>query len=184
MLLCLFMELTISGSAKDTAAAAFTYGKEHKSGGGFFGGLFTGILLPAFGLIGSYAVSYTHLQKLMDYNMILVVYLFPALLKQNQRSGEAFAKALLQEWKQAFPKTNLHLASYEEIAEGFRQRFCYITTAVCQSLNKGDNCEELVLLRGYRDGYLMGLPGGQRVIQEYYDVAPTIVKQDVYKRQE
>ena len=37
MLLCLFMELTISGSAKDTAAAAFTYGKEHKSGGGFFG---------------------------------------------------------------------------------------------------------------------------------------------------
>ena len=63
-------------------------------------------------------------QKLMDYNMILVVYLFPALLKQNQRSGEAFAKALLQEWKQAFPKTNLHLASYEEIAEGFRQRFC------------------------------------------------------------
>ena len=39
-------------------------------------------------------------QKLMDYNMILVVYLFPALLKQNQKSGEAFAKALLQEWKQ------------------------------------------------------------------------------------
>ena len=38
-------------------------------------------------------------QKLMDYNMILVVYLFPALLKQNQKSGEAFAKALLQEWK-------------------------------------------------------------------------------------
>ena len=35
MLLCLFMELTISGSAKDTAAAAFTYGKEHKSGGGW-----------------------------------------------------------------------------------------------------------------------------------------------------
>ena len=56
MLLCLFMELTISGSAKDTAAAAFTYGKEHKSGGGFFGGLFTGILLPAFGLIGSYVI--------------------------------------------------------------------------------------------------------------------------------
>ena len=57
MLLCLFMELTISGSAKDTAAAAFTYGKEHKSGGGFFGGLFTGILLPAFGLIGSYVID-------------------------------------------------------------------------------------------------------------------------------
>ena len=35
---------------------------------------------------------------------------------------------------------------------------------------------ELVLLHGYRDGYLMGLPGGQKVIQEYYDVAPTIVK--------
>ena len=57
MLLCLFMELTINGSTKDTAAAAFTYGMEHKSGGGFFGGLLAGVLLPAFGLIGAYVID-------------------------------------------------------------------------------------------------------------------------------
>lgn len=115
-------------------------------------------------------------RKLMDYNMILVVYLFPALLKQNPHSGEAFAEEVLRVWKKVFPKTNLHISTYEEIEEGFRQRYCYITTAVCQSLDKGDDCEELIVLRDYRDEYLMGLSNGKEVIREYYDVAPTIVK--------
>ena len=70
--------------------------------------------------------------------MILVVYLFPALLKQNQRSGEAFARHCAGV-EAGVSKDKSALASYEEIAEGFRQRFA-ILTAVCQSLNKGDNC--------------------------------------------
>lgn len=115
-------------------------------------------------------------KKLMDYNMILVVYLFPALLKQNAHSGEPFAKEVLGAWKETFPKSNLHISTYEEIEEGFRQRYCYISTAVCHSLHKGDDCEELILLRDYRDKYLMGLSNGKEVIREYYDVAPTIVK--------
>lgn len=115
-------------------------------------------------------------KRLMDINMILVVYLCPALLKANPHSGEAFAKALIEEWKRAFPRTNLHIASYEEIEAGFKQSYCYITTAVCQTLGKSDDCEELTMLRNYRDGYLLNLSDGKEVIREYYDVAPTIVK--------
>lgn len=115
-------------------------------------------------------------KRLTDYNLILAAYLFPALLKENPHSGEIFAEELRKAWKQAFPRTNLNISTYEEIEEGFRQRYCYISTAVCQSLNKGDDCEELVLLRNYRDGYLTELSNGKDVIREYYDVAPTIVK--------
>lgn len=115
-------------------------------------------------------------RKLMDINMILVVYFCPALLKTNPHSGEVFAKVLIAEWKKAFPRTNLHVSSYEEIEAGFKQSYCYITTAVCQTLGKSDDCEELTLLRDYRDGYLMRLSDGKAVIREYYDVSPTIVK--------
>jgi hypothetical protein len=59
---------------------------------------------------------------------------------------------------------------------GFKRRWCYITTAVCETLNKGDNCYELNLLRDYRDEYLMNTDNGAEVVREYYDVAPTIVK--------
>lgn len=115
-------------------------------------------------------------RRLTDYNMTLVVYVFPALLKENPQSGEPFARGILRSWKEHFPKTNLHIATYGEIESGFKKRYCYITTAVCQSLHKGDDCEELVLLRDYRDSYLMEMSNGQEVIREYYDVAPTIVK--------
>lgn len=115
-------------------------------------------------------------QLLTDYNMILVVYLIPVIQKQNKNSGKPLAEAVLKEWKIYFPRTNLNLTTYEEILSGFKQRYCYITTAVCQSLNKPDDCEELRMLRDYRDHYLMEIKDGKAVIREYYDVAPTIVK--------
>lgn len=114
--------------------------------------------------------------RLTDYNLTLVLYVFPALLERGTPSGKAFAEALLQKWKERFPRTNLHLTTYEEIEAGFHKRRCYITTAVCLSLQKGDDCEELRLLRNYRDTYLANAPDGMQVIREYYDVAPTIVK--------
>lgn len=52
---------------------------------------------------------------------------------------------------------------------------CFITTAVCGSLNKPDDCEELTILRSYRDNWLRKQPGGEEIVQEYYRIAPTIV---------
>ena len=67
-------------------------------------------------------------------------------------------------------------STFEDIEGGFKSHFCYITTAVCQSLGKPDDCYELNLLRNYRDSYLASTPDGEAVIKEYYDVAPTIVR--------
>jgi hypothetical protein len=54
--------------------------------------------------------------------------------------------------------------------------FCFITTAICEEENKPDNCSELIILRNFRDNFLSKLPYGKRDIDEYYLVAPGIVK--------
>lgn len=53
---------------------------------------------------------------------------------------------------------------------------CFITTAVCKCLGKSDDCYELMTLRNYRDSWLFNSDGGQRLIREYYRIAPSIVK--------
>ena len=53
--------------------------------------------------------------------------------------------------------------------------WCFITTAVCQSLNKPDDCEELNLIRSYRDNILSKTDYGKILIKEYYKIAPEIV---------
>lgn len=114
--------------------------------------------------------------KLMDYNLMLVAYICPVLLKMETSYGRDFANVLVAKWNGNFPETNLNVASFEEINEGFKKRYCYITTAVCESLGKPDDCYELTLLRNYRDDYLLKQPKGNELIQCYYDIAPTIVK--------
>ncbi|WP_072934762.1 dynamin family protein [Schwartzia succinivorans] len=54
--------------------------------------------------------------------------------------------------------------------------FCFITTAVCNSFQKTDDCYELTMFRCFRDGWLKAQPDGAKLIKEYYEVAPSIVK--------
>ena len=54
-------------------------------------------------------------------------------------------------------------------------KYCYITTAVCCALNKGDNCYELQMFRKFRDEWLLKQRDGKTIIEEYYRIAPKIV---------
>ena len=56
------------------------------------------------------------------------------------------------------------------------QGSCFLTTAVCEYLGKPDDCEELTTLRAYRDNWLAKQPGGRELIEEYYAIAPGIVR--------
>ncbi len=114
-------------------------------------------------------------QKLMDLNLCLAVYVIPIILEYKNKSLEVLADKILEEWKIKFPKTNVGKSDFENINNGFRKKLCYITTAVCETLGKGDDCYELTLLRNYRDHYLMSQSDGEEIISEYYDIAPTIV---------
>lgn len=115
-------------------------------------------------------------QALMDLNLTMVVFVFPAILRYAGKSSRPLVDALLVAWKEAFPKTNLQAAEFDYIEKGFHRKFCYITTAVCEALGRGDDCYELELMRDYRDGYLSLMPDGPEQIRHYYDIAPTIVK--------
>ncbi len=53
---------------------------------------------------------------------------------------------------------------------------CFVTTAVCGSFGKPDDCYELSTFRAFRDGWLVKQPDGQSLIDKYYDIAPKIVE--------
>ena len=53
---------------------------------------------------------------------------------------------------------------------------CFLTSACVEYLGKEDDCKELTMLRAFRDNYLKKQEGGEELIKEYYQVAPTIVE--------
>lgn len=53
---------------------------------------------------------------------------------------------------------------------------CFITTATCEHLNKTDDCNELNTFRNFRDNWLASQPDGESIIENYYNIAPSIVE--------
>ena len=53
---------------------------------------------------------------------------------------------------------------------------CYLTTACVHHAGLADDCKELTTMRKLRDGYLLSLPNGKAMRDEYYLLAPKIVK--------
>ncbi len=83
---------------------------------------------------------------MMDMNLVMAVYVFPMILKYKGKSSQPLVDEIMAQWKKAFPRSNIQPAEYEYIEKGFHKKFCYITTAVCQTFGKPDDCYELTLL--------------------------------------
>lgn len=120
-------------------------------------------------------------QKQLNINLFVVSYVLPAIIEcqgyQKKDSNACkMAAAICDGWKEAFPKYAIQYADFASIQGGFKQKLCYVTTAVCQGLHKPQNCPELIAMKKYRDEYLMHQENGEKLIREYYDIAPTIVK--------
>ena len=113
----------------------------------------------------------------IDYNLAFVSFFIPLILYSRDKEMEELADYTVESWNRLIAVTmKVGKATFEEINGGFRRRLCYVTTAVCRSLEKPDECYELRTLREYRDNYLSMSPGGRDTIREYYNIAPTIVK--------
>lgn len=120
-------------------------------------------------------------QLQLDINLYMVSYVFPAILScqeypKNNNNAVKMADVICAKWKEAFPKYSISYTDFASIQGGFKQKLCYITTTVCSGLHKAPGCRELVVMKKYRDEYLIKQEGGAEVIEEYYDIAPTIVK--------
>lgn len=60
---------------------------------------------------------------------------------------------------------------------------CFLTSACVEAKGLPDDCYELTVLRRFRDTYLQAQPEGAALIQNYYDIAPEIVRK-VNRRKE
>ena len=54
---------------------------------------------------------------------------------------------------------------------------CFITTAVCNTFNKPDDCHELTVLRKFRDEFMQSDSFMKSEVQEYYRLAPRICEE-------
>ncbi len=112
---------------------------------------------------------------LFQSKLVLALFLTPLLRKLHLRTAEPLRESIHVRWMQQWPKEIWSPGDYEDIMSGFRKRkLCFITTAVCTHEGKADDCAELQAFRQFRDGWLTE-QGGESLISQYYDVAPSIV---------
>lgn len=52
---------------------------------------------------------------------------------------------------------------------------CFLTTVCVEAKGLPDDCDELTMLRAFRDGYMKSTAAGEDDIREYYEIAPQIV---------
>lgn len=115
--------------------------------------------------------------KSLDHKMNMVSYFVPLMGGMPSEKAQEFTERMVASWNKKMPQYKIGHSTYEGIKGGFRKgMFCYITTAVCRSLDKPDDCYELTALRRYRDEYLLASENGKQLVEEYYNIAPTIVK--------
>lgn len=115
-------------------------------------------------------------QFLMNRNMGMVSFVIPMLRYGRNATLDEICERIIELWNEHDAGMSISTTTYENIKDGFKFHLCYITTAVCEGLGKPDDCYELTLLRDYRDNYLAKTDSGRALVQEYYDIAPTIVK--------
>ncbi|MBR4318712.1 MAG: SEL1-like repeat protein, partial [Oscillospiraceae bacterium] len=86
--------------------------------------------------------------------------------EEEQQKGEVYSRDYDYSERTSYSKT----PSY------YKRDSCFITTAAACSLRKGDDCEELNLLRKFRDEYICRSEEGQELVLEYYRIAPLILE--------
>ena len=118
-----------------------------------------------------------------QYNLGLFYHIGKGVEPDVQKAIEWYRKAAFQgkddEMLQAGIRDRLaHIQKLEMMQDNQKTKKsgCFITTAVCDSLHKGDDCYELTAFRRFRDDWLARQADGPALIEEYYDVAPKIVE--------
>lgn len=115
-------------------------------------------------------------RRIDQFRFFLAVYLVPMLGHVRLGISEVLADRILNDWKKRYPGYEFKKATFEDLEEGFKRKgLCFITSAVCETLNKPDDCYELFRFRQFRDEYLAGTEEGKGLIEHYYRIAPVIV---------
>ena len=108
---------------------------------------------------------------------LVMLGIYEALNKNFYRATNYLEKAKNNSNEDEVEEVNELLKTVEQLKNGVQQKKegCFITTAVCGTLGKLDDCYELTMFRDFRDKWLIHQVGGENLINEYYDIAPKIV---------
>ncbi len=116
--------------------------------------------------------------RIDQYRFFFTVYLVPMVRHLKYEISEPFADVFIAAWIRAYPKYPFQKSEFDHLLAGFKRKalgFCFITTAVCDTLQKEDDCYELMAFRHFRDNYMLEKPERRKLVEEYYRVAPVIV---------
>lgn len=112
------------------------------------------------------------------YTRHMISFVIPSILRDESSYSQILSDHIIDIWNDKHPKNLIRETYFEQINAGFKSRpkWCYITTAVCGSMNKPDDCAELTSFRWFRDNWLIKQDFGMSAIYDYYHTAPSIVK--------
>lgn len=102
-----------------------------------FSDLFVAIFKAEYDAIDKKGKKSTYVTS---HNSPLVIYVFPAILYYSAKWCKPCVEALTKKWNEAFTEVQIGYGTYEDIKSGFKSKLCYITTAVCEGMNKPDDC--------------------------------------------
>jgi tetratricopeptide (TPR) repeat protein len=102
------------------------------------------------------------------------LYNYRAVANSNLGNGAAVL-ADLQEAVRLDPNNSQYQDNLNNANSANSSGGCFITSAVCRSFAKPDDCYELSRFRRFRDGWLTQQPEGPALIERYYRTAPGIV---------
>jgi len=130
---------------------------------------------------GSYTPPHFEILKTFELTDVEEFVLFEKSLEDLSRSmytgRNAIAKYVWGYIEERFEQSNEHLGLYTKQRYFYTQhRGCYMVTACVQSQGLEDNCEELEIMRWYRDTILNTMLDGERLIKDYYAIAPEVVR--------
>lgn len=116
--------------------------------------------------------------KMFNAQYFIVTFFIPAILDFNFQCSSTIVDTFVDNWNKKYANSKIKRSTYDEIKEGFRfkNKWCFITTATCQTLDKSDDCYELNMFRKFRDRYSEISDDTKREMLFYYTIAPQIVK--------
>lgn len=96
------------------------------------------------------------------------------LIKQSRDES---TRTVDRDWadKYCWAEFNYYNCPFYKTEHGSSSDGCYLTSACTQARGLPDDCEELTVLRTFRDTYIRALPEGEADIRHYYAAAPQIV---------
>ena len=96
----------------------------------------------------------------------------------NYRSGDGGLSVVTPDYDKGWCKSKgCYVRYYGDVCSRFTKKSsgCFLTSACVEYRGLKDDCQELTILRAFRDNYLKSTEDGVKLVEEYYKIAPQIV---------